>query len=279
MENIVSTKGLFFSYEENVPIIENLNLDINKGSFVALLGHNGSGKSSLSGLLNAIRLPNEGTVYIDGIDTKNEETVFEVRKTCGLVFQNPDNQLIASVVEDDVAFALENLGVESSEIRKRVDESLKNVGLYEYRKRSPYHLSGGQKQRVAIAGIIAMRPKIIVLDEPTAMLDPKGREEVVNTIIKLNKEYGITVILITHNMEEAIKADRIVVMEKGKIILDGSPKEVFSNYDVLKNTGLDVPQITNLAHKLSEVGIFDDECILFIDEFLEKIVGVLKDET
>lgn len=279
MENIVSTKGLFFSYEENVPIIENLNLDINKGSFVALLGHNGSGKSSLSGLLNAIRLPNEGTVYIDGINTKNEETVFEVRKTCGLVFQNPDNQLIASVVEDDVAFALENLGVESSEIRKRVDESLKNVGLYEYRKRSPYHLSGGQKQRVAIAGIIAMRPKIIVLDEPTAMLDPKGREEVINTIIKLNKEYGITVILITHNMEEAIKADRIVVMEKGKIILDGSPKEVFSNYDVLKNTGLDVPQITNLAHKLSEVGIFDDECILFIDEFLEKIVGVLKDET
>ncbi len=278
MDNIVSTRDLCFSYEEDTPVIKNLNLDIEKGSFVALLGHNGSGKSSLTGLLNALHLPSDGTVYIDGIDTKNEETVFEVRKTCGVVFQNPDNQIIASVVEDDVAFALENLGVESKEIRKRVDEALKNVDLYEYRNRSPHHLSGGQKQRVAIAGIIAMRPKIIVLDEPTAMLDPKGREEVINTVIKLNKEYNITVILITHNMEEAIKADRIVVMEKGKIILDGTPKEVFSQYEILKNTGLDVPQITSLSHKLKENGFPIDDCILSIDEFLEKIVGVLKNE-
>lgn len=278
MENIISIKGLWFSYEENTPVIKNLNLNIKEGSFVALLGHNGSGKSSLTGLLNAIRLPTQGTVYIDGIDTKNEETVFEVRKRCGLVFQNPDNQLIASVVEDDVAFALENLGVQSSEIRKRVDEALNNVGLYEYRKRSPYHLSGGQKQRVAIAGIIAMRPKIIVLDEPTAMLDPKGRDEVIGTVMKLNREYGITVVLITHNMEEAVKAERIAVMEKGEIILDGTPKEVFSQYDVLKKTGLDVPQITSLSHKLNKAGFPIDGNILSVDEFLKEIVGVLKNE-
>lgn len=278
MENIIITQGLYFSYEENVPVIKNLNLNIEKGSFVALLGHNGSGKSSLTGLLNAIHLPVEGVVYIDGIDTKNEETVFEVRKTCGLVFQNPDNQIIASIIEDDVAFAPENLGVKSAEIRSRVDEALKNVGLYEYRTRSPHHLSGGQKQRVAIAGIIAMRPKIIVLDEPTAMLDPVGRDEVIKTIVRLNKEYEITVVLITHNMEEAVLADRIAVMENGRIILDGTPAEVFSCYDELKKTGLDVPQITQLSHKLKEAGFPIDESILSIDEFLEKIVGVLKNE-
>ena len=278
MENIIITQGLYFSYEENVPVIKNLNLNIEKGSFVALLGHNGSGKSSLTGLLNAIHLPVEGVVYIYGIDTKNEETVFEVRKTCGLVFQNPDNQIIASIIEDDVAFAPENLGVKSAEIRSRVDEALKNVGLYEYRTRSPHHLSGGQKQRVAIAGIIAMRPKIIVLDEPTAMLDPVGRDEVIKTIVRLNKEYEITVVLITHNMEEAVLADRIAVMENGRIILDGTPAEVFSCYDELKKTGLDVPQITQLSHKLKEAGFPIDESILSIDEFLEKIVGVLKNE-
>ena len=279
MENIITTQGLYFSYEENVPVIKNLNLNIEKGSFVALLGHNGSGKSSLTGLLNAIYLPTDGVVYIDGIDTKIEATMFDVRKTCGLVFQNPDNQIIASIVEDDVAFALENLGVESSEIRSRVDEALKNVGLYEYRTSSPHHLSGGQKQRVAIAGIIAMRPKIIVLDEPTAMLDPVGRDEVIKTVVRLNKEYGITVLLITHNMEEAITADRICVMENGNIILDGTPREIFSRYDELKKTGLDVPQITQLSHKLKKSGFPIDDCILSVDEFLEKIVGVLKNES
>ncbi len=269
--HIIDVQNISFSYEENKQILENFSLKIKKGSFVALLGHNGSGKSSLSKLLNATLIPDDGVIFIDGIDTKNEETLFEVRKNCGLVFQNPDNQIIASIVEDDVAFAPENLGVPPSEIRKRVDEALKNVGMYEYKNASPYHLSGGQKQRVAIAGIVAMRPKIIVLDEPTAMLDPAGRNEVIKTVMRLNNEFGITVVIITHNMEEAINTDRIIVIEKGKILLDGTPKEVFSEYDILKNTGLDVPQITQLSHKLFKEGIFDDGCILDTDEFIKKL--------
>lgn len=275
-KRIIQVNSVAFSYENGRKILEDFSLEIEEGSFVALLGHNGSGKSSLSKLLNATLIPDEGVIYIDGVDTKNEETLFDVRKNCGLVFQNPDNQIIASIVEDDVAFAPENLGVEPSEIRKRVDEALENVGMYEYKDSSPYHLSGGQKQRVAIAGIVAMRPKIIVLDEPTAMLDPVGRNDVIKTVMRLNKEFGITVILITHNMEEAINAERIIVMEKGKILLDGTPKEVFSKYDTLKETGLDVPQITSLSHMLYKEGIFDDGCILSIDEFLEKIVEMTK---
>ena len=275
-KNIIQVNSVAFSYEDGRKILEDFSLEIEEGSFVALLGHNGSGKSSLSKLLNATLIPDEGVIYIDGVDTKNEETLFDVRKNCGLVFQNPDNQIIASIVEDDVAFAPENLGVEPSEIRKRVDEALENVGMYEYKDSSPYHLSGGQKQRVAIAGIVAMRPKIIVLDEPTAMLDPVGRNDVIKTVMRLNKEFGITVILITHNMEEAINAERIIVMEKGKILLDGTPREVFSNYDTLKETGLDVPQITSLSHMLYKAGIFDEGCILSIDEFLEKIVELTK---
>ncbi len=271
-KKIINVRNVGFSYEDNKKILDNFSLQIEEGSFVALLGHNGSGKSSLSKLLNATLIPDEGVIYIDGVDTKNEETLFDVRKSCGLVFQNPDNQIIASIVEDDVAFAPENLGVEPSEIRMRVDEALENVGMYEYKNSSPYHLSGGQKQRVAIAGIVAMRPKIIVLDEPTAMLDPVGRSEVIKTVTRLNREFGITVVLITHNMDEAISAKRIIVMEKGKILLDGTPREVFSEYDKLKQTGLDVPQITQLSYKLFKEGIFDDGCVLSIDEFLKKIV-------
>ncbi len=273
---IIKTEDLVFGYEDShKKVLEHFNVTIEKGSFTALLGHNGSGKSSLAKLFNAVLLPSGGTVYVSGMDTKNEELLLEIRKNCGLVFQNPDNQLVASIIEDDVAFAPENLGVPSEEIRQRVDDALKCVGMYEYRLRSPQHLSGGQKQRVAIAGIVAMRPSVIVLDEPTAMLDPRGRKEVVETILRLNREYGITAILITHNMEEAALADRIVVMEKGKILLDGSPKEIFSQYEILKQTGLDVPQITELSYKLHQAGLNIDSCILSVDELVEQITKVL----
>lgn len=275
MENIIKADSVSFSYEDGTEVLSGLNFEIKKGSFTALLGHNGSGKSSFARLSNGILMPTEGVLYIDGIDTKNEETIFEVRKTCGLVFQNPDNQIITSIIEDDVAFAPENMGIEPEEIRSRVDHALKSVGMYEYREASPQHLSGGQKQRVAIAGIVAMRPQIIILDEPTAMLDPLGRKEVIKTIRELNKTYGITVVLITHNMEEAVLADRIAVMEDGKIILDGTPKEIFSEYDRLIKTGLDVPQITSLAYELNKSGINIDSNILSVDEFIDKFLEVL----
>lgn len=276
MMEIIKTENLTFGYEDSQKkVLEQFNLTIEKGSFTALLGHNGSGKSSLAKLFNAVLLPTGGTVYVSGMDTKNEALLLEIRKNCGLVFQNPDNQLVASIIEDDVAFAPENLGVPSKEIRKRVDDALKCVGMYEYRLRSPQHLSGGQKQRVAIAGIVAMRPSVIVLDEPTAMLDPRGRKEVVETILRLNREYGITAILITHNMEEAALADRIVVMEKGKILLDGTPEEIFSQYEILKKTGLDVPQITELSYQLHQAGLDIDSCILSVDELVEQITKVL----
>lgn len=272
MENIIKTDSLSFKYDdEGALILENLNILIEKGSFTALLGHNGSGKSSLAKLFNAILLPSGGKVYISGIDTKNENMIFEVRKNCGLVFQNPDNQIIASVIEEDVAFAPENLGIPRDEIRIRVDEALKSVDMYEYKTKSPHNLSGGQKQRIAIAGILAMRPNIIVLDEPTAMLDPKGRADVMKTIKKLNCDYNITVVLITHNMDEAVKANRIIVLEKGKVLLDGKPKEVFSKYEVLKNTGLDVPQITSLVYELNKEGFNLDNSILTVDEFVEEL--------
>ena len=276
MMEIIKTENLTFGYEDSQKkVLEQFNLTIEKGSFTALLGHNGSGKSSLAKLFNAVLLPTGGTVYVSGMDTKNEALLLEIRKNCGLVFQNPDNQLVASIIEDDVAFAPENLGVPSEEIRKRVDDALKCVGMYEYRLSSPQHLSGGQKQRVAIAGIVAMLPSVIVLDEPTAMLDPRGRKEVVETILRLNREYGITAILITHNMEEAALADRIVVMEKGKILLDGTPEEIFSQYEILKKTGLDVPQITELSYQLHQAGLNIDSCILSVDELVEQITKVL----
>ena len=275
MNKIINASDASFSYDDGTKVLEKFNFDAEKGSFIALLGHNGSGKSSFARLLNGILLPTDGVIYIDGIDTKNEETIFEVRKSCGLVFQNPDNQIIASVIEDDVAFAPENLGIEPAEIRKRVDDALKSVGMYEYKDSSPQHLSGGQKQRVAIAGIVAMRPKIIVLDEPTAMLDPLGRNEVMKTVKNLNRNYGITVILITHNMEEAVLADRVAVMESGKIILDGTPKEVFSEYETLVKTGLDVPQITRLAYELNKEGVPIRSNILSVAEFVQELLSVL----
>lgn len=251
--------------------LRGINITVKEGEFVVVLGHNGSGKSTFAKHMNALLLPAGGKIYIDSIDATDPENTWEVRKRAGMVFQNPDNQMVATVVEEDVAFGPENLGVEPSEIRKRVDKSLKEVNMYEYRKHAPHLLSGGQKQRVAIAGIIAMRPKIIILDEPTAMLDPSGREEVMKTIRQLNEEYNITIVHITHFMEEAVQGDRIVVMEEGKIIIDDTPRNVFKNVELLKSIGLDVPQVTELAHELIKDGVPLDEGILNIDEMVEAI--------
>lgn len=251
--------------------LRGVNITVKEGEFVVVLGHNGSGKSTFAKHMNALLLPAGGKIYIDSIDATDPENTWEVRKRAGMVFQNPDNQMVATVVEEDVAFGPENLGVEPSEIRKRVDKSLKEVNMYEYRKHAPHLLSGGQKQRVAIAGIIAMRPKIIILDEPTAMLDPSGREEVMKTIRQLNEEYNITIVHITHFMEEAVQGDRIVVMEEGKIIIDDTPRNVFKNMELLKSIGLDVPQVTELAHELIKDGVPLDEGILNIDEMVEAI--------
>ncbi len=284
MKSFIEFEGVSFSYEEEEEslraenVIENMNLKIEKGDFVAVLGHNGCGKSTLAKLCNAILVPQQGKVYIDGIDTADEDRIYDIRQRVGMVFQNPDNQIVATIVEDDVAFGPENLGVEPSEIRKRVDEALKNVGMYEFRTFEPHKLSGGQKQRVAIAGIIAMKPDCIVLDEPTAMLDPRGRREVMATVKRLNEEYGITVIFITHYMDEAVKADRVIVMDKGKIILDGRPKEVFVNIDTLKRIGLDVPEATELTHLLIEKGIDLPEDILDIDELYSYILKLTEEK-
>lgn len=246
MPEIIKTEQLQYIYptEENPDrlVLKGIDLDIPEGQFVAVLGHNGSGKSTLAGHFNAIRLPSCGTCYIDGMDTKDEDKLFDVRKTVSMVFQNPDNQLVATVVEEDVAFALENMGVPPAEIRIRVDEALKAVGMYEYRTQAPHRLSGGQKQRVAIAGVIAMMPKCVVLDEATAMLDPKGRREVMEIVHSLHDEFGVTIILITHHMEEAVQADRVVVMDDGAIILDGAPREIFTQIDTLQKARLSVPQ-------------------------------------
>ena len=241
----------------------------------AVLGHNGCGKSTFAKHLNAILLPEGGKVYIDGIDTKDEDRLYDIRQRVGMVFQNPDNQIVSSIVEEDVAFALENLGVEPSEIRKRVDEALKAVGMYKYRMHSPHQLSGGQKQRVAIAGIIAMRPECIVLDEPTAMLDPNGRKEVMRTITELNQKYGITIILITHYMEEAAMCGRIIVMDKGKVLMDDKPEEVFSRVEELKAVGLDVPQATELIYELNRYGLDLDTHIINEDECAEALIKLL----
>lgn len=280
---IIEFQNVSFRYdseEEGVqlPLVaENLNLQIHEGEFVAILGHNGSGKSTLAKLTNAILLPTSGKVLVDGMDTSNEDLKIKIRQTVGMVFQNPDNQIVATIVEEDVAFGPENLGVEPKEIRRRVDESLKAVGMYEFRKREPHRLSGGQKQRVAIAGIIAMLPRCIVLDEPTAMLDPRGRQEVMSTMLKLNREMGMTVVFITHFMDEAVQADRVVVMDDAKIIMDGKPKEVFKQVERLEEIGLDVPQPTKLAQLLRQEGYDLPDDILDVDECIEKLSAFLEE--
>ena len=255
----IETENLQFTYptqndELPVSVFDGLSLSIEQGSFVAVLGHNGCGKSTLAKHFNAVLLPEGGSVRVFGLNTADEERILDVRRTVGMVFQNPDNQMVATVVEEDVAFAPENLGVEPKEIRRRVDEALQAVGMYEYRHHAPHLLSGGQKQRVAIAGVIAMEPRCIVLDEPTAMLDPHGREEVMQTIERLNREKGITVVLITHHMTEAIRADRVIVMHKGEILTDGTPKEVFVQVERLKEAGLSVPATTELLFTLNQEG-------------------------
>ena len=271
MERIIETRDLRFSYvtaEGVSPIVlDGVDLEVTAGSFVAVLGHDGSGKSTLAKHMNAILLPTGGKVYVDGIDTADEARLLDIRRTVGMVFQNPDNQIVASVVEEDVAFAPENLGVPSEEIRRRVDDALKAVGMYEYREHAPHLLSGGQKQRIAIAGVLAMAPRCIVLDEPTAMLDPVGRREVLETIKALNRTSGVTVVLITHHMDEAAQADRLVVMSKGRIVADGPPKKVFADVEGLKAVGLTVPETVELCWELRQDGLdlpldalTDEEC-------------------
>ena len=260
MDNMIKSENITYKYfheDENEEkfAVNGVNLNVERGEFLVILGHNGSGKSTMAKLMNALLLPSSGTIYINGMDSKDSDNLWKIRSSAGMVFQNPDNQLVATIVEEDVAFGPENLGVEPKEIRERVDSSLKKVGMYDYRRHAPHLLSGGQKQRVAIAGILAMRPKCIVLDEPTAMLDPSGRKEVIRTIKELNKEYGITIVLITHYMEEAVEADRIVVMDDGKVLMEGKPRDVFSNVREMKQIGLDVPQVTELAYELKKSGI------------------------
>lgn len=283
MEKIIEAVGLHFSYssdeasEKTSEVLKGIDITINPGEFVAILGHNGSGKSTFAKHINGILMPSSGKVYVDGIDTSDDSQLFKLRQHAGMVFQNPDNQIVASIVEEDVAFALENLGVPYEEMRKRVDDALKAVNMYDYRMHSPSQLSGGQKQRVAIAGIIAMRPKCIILDEPTAMLDPKGRKEVMATIKRMNREYGITIVLITHYMDEAAQCGRIIVMDKGKTVLDNSPEKVFSQVELLKSIGLDVPQVTELVWALRKEGynispgiITEDKCTEAILELFGK---------
>lgn len=254
--------------------IDGLNLDIAKGSFVAILGHNGSGKSTFAKQINGILTPTDGTVWVSGMNTADEDAIWEIRKKAGMVFQNPDNQIIGNVVEEDVGFGPENIGVPTEDIWKRVDESLEAVGMTAYRYKSPNKLSGGQKQRVAIAGVMAMKPECIVLDEPTAMLDPNGRKEVIRTVRELNQKEGITVLLITHYMEEVIHADRVIVMDDGKLVMDGTPREIFSRVEELKSYRLDVPQVTELAYELRKAGVELPEGILSQDEFMEQILPI-----
>lgn len=279
MNDVIDIRQLSFSYHENMAgrVLDHVDLTINEGEFVAVLGHNGSGKSTLAKHLNAILLPTGGSVTVFSMDTKKEELLYKIRQNIGMVFQNPDNQLVATVVEEDVAFAPENLGVPPAEIRKRVDEALADVGMTEFLHHASHMLSGGQKQRVAIAGCLAMRPRCIVLDEPTAMLDPMGRRDVMETIKRLNRENNTTVVLITHYMNEAAMADRVVVMDNGHIILEGPPKEVFSHVKLLKSVGLDVPQTTELMYLLKQAGVdvpddilTDDECVAALLHLLEE---------
>lgn len=276
MENnsIIRFCDVSYRYESDTdtplpPAIKNIDIDIKKSEFVAILGHNGSGKSTLAKLSNAIIMPESGKVFVNGMNTSDEEKEYDIRQTVGVVFQNPDNQIVATIVEEDVAFGPENLGIEPDEIRKRVDAALKAVGMYEYRFHEPHKLSGGQKQRIAIAGIMAMQTECIVLDEPTAMLDPKGRQEVMDAMQKLNKELGITVVLITHYMDEAVKADRVIVMDSGRVVLDGTPAEVFSQEEIIEKAGLELPDSAKLANALRRCGVNINKNVLTPDEFIE----------
>ena len=278
--NIVEGKNLEFEYvrmdekgqvESTVKAVDGVDLAVKAGDFIAILGHNGSGKSTLAKHINAILVPTEGTLYVDGKDTRDESKLWEIRQAAGMVFQNPDNQIIGTIVDEDVGFGPENMGLPREEIWKRVEKSLKAVGMWEYRSHSPNKLSGGQKQRVAIAGVVAMRPKCIVLDEPTAMLDPNGRKEVIETVRELNRTQGVTVILITHYMEEVIHADRVIVMDDGKIVMQGTPREIFSQVEKLKSYRLDVPQVTLLAHELKQAGLDLPDGILSVKELTEAL--------
>jgi energy-coupling factor transporter ATPase len=280
---MINAKNLIFEYirrdeEGNVEsinrAIDNVDIEVNKGEFVAILGHNGSGKSTMAKHINAILIPTEGTVWVNGMDTKDEDKIWDIRQTAGMVFQNPDNQIIATVVEEDVGFGAENLGVPTEEIWKRVEESLSAVGMLEYRTHSPNKLSGGQKQRVAIAGIMAMKPECIILDEPTAMLDPIGRKEVIQTVMELNKREKVTVLLITHYMEEVINADKVIVMDQGKVVMQGTPREIFSRVEELKQYRLAVPQVTELAFELRNNGLKIPKGILTVSELVEAISSI-----
>ncbi|HAG70487.1 MAG TPA: energy-coupling factor transporter ATPase [Lachnospiraceae bacterium] len=282
---IIETKKLIFEYirrdrdgepEGVTKALDNVDLSVEQGDFIAVLGHNGSGKSTLARHINAILYPTEGTVFVDGMDTADNAHIWDIRRTAGMVFQNPDNQIIGTVVEEDVGFGPENMGVPSKEIWERVEESLKAVGMYKYRKRSPSKLSGGQKQRVAIAGVVAMHPKCIVLDEPTAMLDPRGRREVIRAVRALNDVEGITVILITHYMEEVIYANKVFVMDKGKIVMQGSPREIFSRVEELKQIRLSVPQATELAWELKKAGLKLPDGILNEEELVKALSGIYR---
>ena len=283
--NIIQAKKLIFDYfkmdeegkvESRQRAVDEVDLDVQAGDFVAILGHNGSGKSTLAKHINAILVPTEGTVFVDGKDTRDESKIWEIRQSAGMVFQNPDNQIIGTIVDEDVAFGPENMGVPQKEIWTRVEESLKSVGMWEYRSHSPNKLSGGQKQRVAIAGVVAMRPKCIVLDEPTAMLDPNGRKEVIRTVHELNQKEGVTVLLITHYMEEVIHADKVIVMDQGKVVMQGTPREVFSHVEELKSYRLDVPQATLVAHELKKAGLELPDGILSNEELVEALETLKK---
>ena len=275
-EAMIKCDNVSFKYraneeEEERYAVNGVNFEVEKGEFLVILGHNGSGKSTIAKHMNALLVPSEGTVIVDNLNTLDPNNLWQIRSVSGMVFQNPDNQLVATIVEEDVAFGPENLGVAPEEIRSRVDESLKKVGMYEYRRHAPHLLSGGQKQRIAIAGVLAMKPKCIIFDEPTAMLDPSGRKEVLKNIKEINKNYGITIVLITHYMDEAAQADRVIVMDDGKIILEGKPREVFSNVKRMKEIGLDVPQVTELCYELKNSGIDIDTNILNVDEMVNAI--------
>ena len=275
-ENMINFSNVSYKYKsledhEDVYAINGIDLEVKKGEFLVILGHNGSGKSTIAKHINALVYPSDGEVYVNGYNTKDENHIWDIRSKAGMVFQNPDNQLVATVVEEDVAFGPENLGVPPKEIRKRVDESLEKVGMSEYKKHAPHLLSGGQKQRIAIAGILAMEPECIIFDEPTAMLDPSGRKDVLNTIKDLNKNHGITIILITHYMDEAVQADRVVVVDGGKILIEGNPKEVFSQVERMNEIGLDVPQVTQLAYELQKEGIDIGTNILNVDEMVNAL--------
>ncbi len=280
---IINIKNLIHEYRtadeetETVRAIDGVSLDVEQGQFIVILGHNGSGKSSLAKHINALLMPTDGTIWVDDMDTRDGKLLWDIRQTAGMVFQNPDNQIVATMVEEDVAFGPENMSVPTGEIWKRVDKALGAVGMTKFRHKSPLKLSGGQKQRVAIAGIIAMEPKCIILDEPTAMLDPVGRREVIKTLHQLNKEKGITIVLITHYMNEAIKADKIFVMDKGKLAMQGTPKEIFSQVDKIKEYGLEVPQVTELGYMLKKSGLDIEDGILTVDQLLDQINKMKRD--